>query len=206
MILVVALAYLLGAIPFSLIAGRLTRGIDLRGHGSGNLGAANAFRTLGPVAGVAVLLLDAGKGAAAVAVAALLWRDSAGLGRTDLELLAGLAAVAGHIWTVFGRFKGGKGVATAAGVFAAIAPTAFAACVGIWVVVVGLLKYISLGSILAAACLPAAVHLTYTGGTGDRWRVFWVSVVVAVAVVARHRSNISRLLHGNERKFSLRGG
>lgn len=205
-ILSAALAYLLGAIPFSLLAGRLTRGIDLRKHGSGNLGAANTFRTLGPGPGVAVLLLDAGKGAAGVGAAGLLWNESAGVGRVDLMLLAGLAAVAGHIWTVFASFKGGKGVATAAGVFAAVAPAAFAVCVAVWVVVVALSRYVSLGSILAAVSLPAAVYVTSPGGPGAWPKVFWVSVLVAVVVVARHRSNISRMLRGEERKFKLRGG
>ena len=205
-ILSVALAYLLGAIPFSLVAGKLTRGIDLRQHGSGNLGAANTFRTLGPVPGVVVLLLDAGKGAAAVGAAALLWRDSVGLGRTDLMLLCGLAAVAGHIWTVFASFRGGKGVATAAGVFAAIAPQAFGICLAVWVITVAVSRYVSLGSILAATCLPATVYLTAAGGKGDWKKVFCVAVVVAVLVVARHGGNISRILRGQERKFRLHGG
>jgi glycerol-3-phosphate acyltransferase PlsY len=202
----VALGYLLGAIPFSLIAGKLTRGIDLREHGSGNLGAANTFRTLGAGPGLVVLSLDAGKGAAGVAAAALLWRGSVGLGRTDLMLLAGLAAVAGHIWTVFASFKGGKGVATAAGVFAAIAPLAFVICLAVWLAAVSVSRYISLGSVLAAVCLPMAVYLTSSARTADWQRVFWVSLLVAAVVVARHRGNISRILRGNERKFSLRGG
>jgi len=203
-VLSVALAYLLGAIPFSLLVGKLTRNIDLREHGSGNLGAANTFRTLGPGPGLAVLVLDAGKGAASVGLASVLWRQSVGLGRTDLMLLAGLAAVAGHVWTVFASFKGGKGVATTAGVFAAVAPLAFAICLAVWLVTVALSRYISLGSILAAVCLPAAVYLTESGG-GSR-SVFVVSLAVAVLVVARHGGNISRLRRGDERKFSLRGG
>ena len=142
----------------------------------------------------------------ALAAAALLWRDSAGLGRTDLMLLAGLAAVAGHIWTVFASFKGGKGVATAAGVFAAIAPLAFVICLAVWLAAVSVSRYISLGSVLAAVCLPMAVYLTSSARTADWQRVFWVSLLVAAVVVARHRGNISRILRGNERKFSLRGG
>jgi len=205
-LLSVVLAYLLGAIPFSLIVGKLTRGIDLREHGSGNLGAANTFRTLGPGPGLTVLLLDAGKGAASVGAAALLWCESAGLVRIDLMLLAGMTAVAGHIWSVFASFRGGKGVATAAGVFAAVTPLAFAICVGVWLVTVALSRYISLGSILAAICLPLAVHLTSSGASAGGRLVFLVSLAVAVLVVARHRGNISRLRHGNERKFSLRGG
>jgi len=202
--LIVALAYLLGAIPFSLIVGRLVRGIDLREHGSGNLGAANTFRTLCAGPGLAVLVMDAGKGAASVGVAYVLWRESAGLARTDVMLLAGLAAVTGHIWTVFVSFRGGKGVATAAGVFAAVAPVAFAICLGVWLVTVALSRFISLGSILAALCLPPAVYLTRSGA-GSR-NVMLVSLVVAVLVVARHRGNISRLRRGEERKFRLRGG
>jgi glycerol-3-phosphate acyltransferase PlsY len=205
-VLCLVLGYLMGAVPFSLVVARLTKGIDLRQHGSGNLGAANTFRTLGPGPGVAVLLLDAGKGVASAVVAAALWRSSSGLGKTDLMLLAGLAAIVGHIWTVFASFKGGKGVATAAGVFAAVAPAAFVICLGVWTATVVLSRYISLGSILAAVSLPVAVYLTAARETQGWKRILLVSVLVAVIVVVRHRGNIARILRGNERKFSLRGG
>jgi glycerol-3-phosphate acyltransferase PlsY len=155
---------------------------------------------------VAVLLLDAGKGVASAVVAAALWRSSSGLGKTDLMLLAGLAAIVGHIWTVFASFKGGKGVATAAGVFAAVAPAAFVICLGVWTATVVLSRYISLGSILAAVSLPVAVYLTAARETQGWKRILLVSVLVAVIVVVRHRGNIARILRGNERKFSLRGG
>ncbi len=205
-VLSIVTGYVLGAIPFSLIAGRLLRGIDLREFGSGNLGASNTLRTLGAGPGVAVLLLDAGKGALSVLVASLLWREGIGLTRTELMLLAGLASIAGHIWTVFASFKGGKGVATAAGVFAAVVPIAFAFCLGVWVVAVAASRYISLGSVLAAVSLPVAVYLT-SDKNPERWHsVLWVSMIVAVIVIVRHRSNIARIIGGTERRFSLRGG
>lgn len=205
-ILSAAVGFFLGAIPFSLVAGKLLRGIDLRQFGSGNLGAANTFRTLGAAPGVAVLLLDAGKGVLSVLVASWLWQAGFGLGRTDLMLLAGLCAIAGHVWTPFASFSGGKGVATAAGVFAVVAPLALLICLIVWVVTVVVTRYISAGSILASISLPVGVYLTTIGEPGRWHSVLWISAAVAIIVVARHRGNIARILQGSERRFSLRGG
>ncbi|MFH0778160.1 MAG: glycerol-3-phosphate 1-O-acyltransferase PlsY [Candidatus Eisenbacteria bacterium] len=205
-VVAVVAGYLLGSIPFSYVTGRLARGIDLRRHGSGNLGAANTFRTLGAFPGVAVLLLDASKGAAGVLVAGLLWRADVGVSQRDLMLLGGVSSICGHIWTVFAGFKGGKGVASAAGVFAALAPPAFAACVAVWVSVVAMFRYISLGSVAAAVCLPPAVYATLSPGNADWRKAFAVSLVVAALVVLRHRGNLKRIRDGTEARFSIRGG
>jgi len=205
-IFTVVLGYLLGSVPFSLIVSRLVMKIDLREHGSGNLGAANTFRTLGATPGVAVLLLDACKGAASALLGALLWREGLALGQVELMLLGGLAAVCGHIWTVFASFRGGKGVAAAAGVFAAVAPAAFAISFATWVAVVAVWRYASLGSVVASVVLPFAVFAT-TWNRVEGWQsVFAVSVVVTILVVLRHRGNLGRILEGTERRLDLRRG
>jgi len=195
---VVAAAYLLGAIPSSYLVGKLVFGLDLREHGSGNVGATNALRVLGTKAGIFVLAVDIGKGAAAVLAGTWLvarWQ----LGDpTFWAILAGTAAMVGHVFTVFLRFKGGKGVATGAGVFLALAPRALGVALALFIFVVALTRYVSLGSILAAAVITPLVALE----TG-RWQHPYV-VLAAVAgtlVIVRHRSNVGRLLAGTENKF-----
>ena len=205
-ILTIACGYLLGSVPFSLILGKLSTGIDLREHGSGNLGAANTFRTLGAMPGVGVLLLDVSKGAMSAIAGALLWRQGIGLGEVDLMLVGGFSAVCGHIWTVFASFKGGKGVAAAAGMFASIAPAAFGFSLAAWVLVVGVWRYVSLGSIVGAMVLPAAVYLTSARRVKGWESMFVVSLAVAILVLVVHRSNLKRLLQGTERKLCIRGG
>jgi glycerol-3-phosphate acyltransferase PlsY len=202
----VILGYVIGSVPFSLIIGKFVMGIDLRQHGSGNLGAANTFRTLGGTSGVAVLLLDASKGAAGAVVGSLLWREGLPLGQTELMLLGGLASVCGHVWTVFAAFKGGKGVAAAAGMFVAIAPAAFAISLGVWLVVVVIWRYVSLGSVVAGVVLPFSVFATCRNGAAGWQSVFVVSALVAILVVWAHRGNLGRLLDGTERRLTFRRG
>ena len=206
--LAIALSYLLGSIPTSAIAGRI-KGVDLRRHGSGNLGATNALRVLGPGVGVPVLAIDVGKGLLAALLIGRLGAASA-LGPSGAALAAGLAAVAGHIWPVFAGFRGGKGVATACGVFLAMSPLAALAAIALWGVVVGITRYVSLGSILAAAFLPWAVVLeARLAGRPLPVPLVVVAAVVAAALVARHRSNIRRLITGTENRFGrarTRGG
>ncbi|UCF79252.1 MAG: glycerol-3-phosphate 1-O-acyltransferase PlsY [Candidatus Eiseniibacteriota bacterium] len=202
----VVLGYVLGSVPFSLIAGRFLRGIDLRQHGSGNLGAANTFRTLGPFPGVAVLLLDGSKGAASALVGSLLWRPGVVVGQVELMLLGGLAAVCGHLWTAFASFRGGKGVATAAGVFAAMAPVPFAIALGIWAAVVAVWRYVSLGSVVAAVALPLAILAAGRKQVEGWSSLLLVSMGVAALVVFRHRENLKRILSGSERQLNFRGG
>lgn len=205
-VLAILAGYLLGSIPFSLVVGKISKGIDPRNHGSGNLGAANTFRTLGAGSGVAVLLLDVSKGAMGTLAGSLLWRSGVGLRETDLMLIGGLAAVCGHIWTVFASFKGGKGVATAAGMFLSIAPLAFAFSLAAWVLMVAVWIHISLGSIVGSVVLPVAVYFT-SAKKAEGWEsMFVVSLAVTVLVLVAHRNNIRRILNGTERKFSIRGG
>lgn len=205
-ILTVLLGYLLGSIPFSLIVGKLATGIDPRDYGSGNLGAANTFRTLGAASGVGVLLLDVSKGAMSALAGSLLWRQGMGLGEVDLMLLGGLSAVCGHIWTVFASFRGGKGVATAAGMFISIAPLAFVFSLTAWVLVVVVWRYVSLGSIVGAIVLPIAVYLTSARRMNGWESMFVISLVVTMVVLVAHRGNLRRILQGTERKLSIHGG
>lgn len=185
-------AYLLGSIPSSYLAGRWTRGIDLREHGSGNLGATNTFRVLGARIAAPVLLFDVLKGFVPAWFfprwdAAVDWRWA---------LLYGAAAIAGHVWSVFMRFRGGKGVATAAGVFLALAPLAVLAAFTVWAAAVWTARMVSLGSLLAAISLVAVLAIT---NRPPETRV--LGVLLAAFVVWSHRTNIGRIRRGEEPRF-----
>jgi glycerol-3-phosphate acyltransferase PlsY len=189
--LLVPIAYLIGAFPTSYVVGRLARGIDLREHGSGNLGATNAFRVLGWKAALPVFAVDIFKG----------WLPTYVFPRLDGEPFAwafayGAAAIIGHVFSVYVRFKGGKGVATGAGVFLALAPWAVLVGAVVWGGLVYFTRVVSIASIAAAAVFPFAV--LWTAGTGP---VFWLAVGLAGFVVYAHRSNIGRLLRGEEHRF-----
>ncbi len=192
-LLIVLGAYLLGGIPFSYLAGRLARGVDLRELGSGNLGATNVFRQIGPAWGVAVFLLDLAKGWLAAAIAAFL------VGPGLVPVLAGLAAILGHSLTPYLRFRGGKGVATSAGVFLYLAPSATGVAFLVFLVVAMTIRIVSVGSLAAALALPIAVRLLQPG---EYW-LFWFTLLVALWVWIRHRSNLARLFRGEEPRFSL---
>ena len=204
--LVVVISYLLGSIPTSDIAARL-RGVNLRTVGSGNPGFTNVLRTLGPRAATPVLIVDVAKGVAAVLLVAGTLGAGSSLGQTGISLVAGVAAVAGHIWPIFARFRGGKGVATACGVFAAMAPLATLAVVVLWLAVVVPTRYVSLGSIVAALFLPWAIWMEAgLRGTARPTALILTAGLVAVAVVLRHLSNIKRLLNGTENRFGRTPG
>ena len=196
---VIALAaYLLGSIPTGYLAGR-ARGINIRAVGSGNMGATNVFRTLGKTAGVTVLVVDGLKGYAACA-----WLCDGALGlmklpTADAELhriIAGIAAVLGHNFTCWLKFKGGKGIATSAGVFFALAPLAAGIALGTWIVVFALSRYVSIASIAAAVALPATVWLTPNSLT---LRI--VTTALGLLAIAKHKGNIERLFNGTEQRF-----
>jgi len=190
-------AYLLGATPTSYLAGKLGRGIDLREHGSKNLGATNVYRILGWKYAIPVALFDIAKGAIPV----LLFARWAGAeDRPWLPVVLGGAAVLGHMFSPYVRFKGGKGVATAAGMFLALAPVALLLAIPVWALCLWLTGYVSLSSIVAALSVPAWVWLT----TPDSPYVFWASVALAVLIVFAHRRNIGRLIAGTENRFRTR--
>jgi glycerol-3-phosphate acyltransferase PlsY len=189
-------SYLLGAVPTSYLAGRLFRGIDLREHGSRNLGATNLYRVLGWRYAVPVGLFDAAKGLVPVLVFAPRVSSS-----ELFALVCGLVAVLGHVFSVFVGFKGGKGVATAAGVMLGLTPAALGVAALVWVALVYLTGYVSVGSIAAAAVFPVAVYLI---DPPDRPAILWLDIAVAAAIVWFHRANIQRLLKGTENRFGRR--
>ena len=194
------LAYLAGSIPAAYLAGRLAKGIDLREHGSGNLGATNVYRVLGAKAAAVVFLIDVAKGALPV------WLLPRVTGTAHPELWAiayGVLAVAGHVRPIFLRGKGGgKGVATATGVFLALAPLATLLAFTVWAVMVTVSGYVSLGSLVGAVVLPIAV-LVQKGAASP---VFVVAVALAAFVFWTHRENIGRLRRGEEHRFGRRKG
>ena len=191
----VVVGYILGSIPFAYLAGKLTRGIDLREHGSGNLGATNVYRTLGGKIAAVVLVLDALKGAIPVL---LVRRFAVGDHLALWAVAAGIAAIAGHAKPIFLLWRGGgKGVATAAGVFLALAPIPTLVALVTWLLVVLVSGYVSLASLAAAVALPIAIALLV--GTGSV--LFGVSVVIALFVFWTHRANIGRLRRGEEHRF-----
>ena len=190
--LTVLLGYLAGSVPFAFLLARRA-GIDVRVAGSGNVGATNVLRTTGTGRAVAVMALDVAKGVLAVLVAHI---SNAGVATTAL---AGTAAVVGHIYPVWLRFHGGKGVAVAAGVFAVLTPIATAVACTLFLVIVRVTRYVSLGSLAATVALPPAAWLT-----GASTSVVTASSCTAALIVFRHRANIRRLRAGTERRIGVR--
>lgn len=192
-----AAAYLLGATPTAYLAGRLARGIDLREHGSRNLGATNVYRVLGWRWAIPVALVDIAKGAVPVA----LFTRWAGVGAWGAVAL-GIAAVLGHVFSPYMRFRGGKGVATALGMFLALAPLAVAIVLPVWGGILWLTGYVSLSSVIAAASFPVWVRLTQPAALP----AFWASIGLAALIVFSHRTNLRRLVAGTENRFRTRKG
>jgi glycerol-3-phosphate acyltransferase PlsY len=192
---VVAVAYLFGSIPFSFLVARAFGVEDVRRVGSGNVGATNVLRSAGRAAGVLAFLLDAGKGAAAAALAGRL-----APGEAALPAAAALSAVLGHMFPVWLRFEGGKGVATGLGAFAPLAPKAAAAAILAFVVVAAVTRYVSLGSIAGAVVLVAVAI-----AVGCPAPVAGAGAVTAALVVWRHRSNLRRIVEGTERQIRTSG-
>lgn len=189
-------AYLLGSIPFGYLIVKMGSGSDVRGAGSGNIGATNVTRVAGKAAGLATLLLDIGKGYFAVWLA-MRWSH----GNIRWMMAAGVAVVLGHTFSCWLRFRGGKGVATGLGVFLAIAWQAVLATLLVWLVVVAFWRYVSLGSVVAAAALPILVYLFYAPGHAPPLAVSFGSVAVAMIVIFKHRGNIARLIAGTESRL-----
>jgi glycerol-3-phosphate acyltransferase PlsY len=194
-------AYLIGSIPTALIISKHFFGVDIREYGSGNMGATNTFRVLGSKFGTIVMIGDMVKGILAVALYNLLpYYLTNELDRTNLMIGLGLAAVAGHIYPIWAQFRGGKGVATLFGMLLAIQPVVAASCVGVFLLVLFLTRYVSLSSILASVALPICVLWIYNEKEVF-YRVF--AVAVSALVVLTHQKNISRLLKGNENRVPI---
>ena len=202
-------AYLLGSIPSGYLVAR-AKGIDIRSVGSGNIGATNVFRTLGKWLGILVLVLDGIKGyAACVWLCDLLIPKFAGGDYWSLEIrvTAGVAAILGHNYTCWLRFKGGKGIATSAGVLAALVPWSLVIIVSIWIITVAATRYVSLASIFASAALPVAALVTHENtDSQNRGSLLMFLVLTAMTTLAiyKHRANIKRLLNGTESRLQLK--
>jgi glycerol-3-phosphate acyltransferase PlsY len=190
--LLVVVAYLVGSTPSSYLAGKWTRGIDLRQHGSGNLGSTNTFRVLGPRIAAPVMVVDVLKGFAPAALFPQLDGRLSGY----WALAYGAAAILGHVFSVYTRFKGGKGVATAAGVFLALAPAAVLPAIAVWLVVLAAWRMVSLASVSAALTLIIALLLLE-----HRPAVRVLGAAVATFVIFAHRSNLRRIARGEEYRF-----
>ena len=196
------IAYLLGAFPSAVVIGRLVRGIDIRDHGSGNAGATNAWRVLGWRIGVPVMALDVAKGVVAATVVARLPLGATPMSTESLAILCGLAAVVGHVFPVYARFRGGKGVATAAGMLVAVAPLPAGCAVGVFALNLFLTGRVSLGSILAAWTVPIAILLLDRfAGTGHPPLLLGLALALALFILYTHRSNLLRLIRGQERSL-----
>lgn len=191
-------AYILGSIPFGLLIVKATAGTDIREKGSGNIGAANVARNAGPVAGALTLFLDAAKGYLAVWLAGYFAHGS-----VRWMAFAAVAAVIGHMFPIWLRFHGGKGVATGLGVFIPICWQAVAAGIVLWLLVVIFWRYSSLGSIVAAAAMPVFVYLLYAPPHAPPDIVTISTTLVAVLIIFKHRSNIERLIAGEENKLKF---
>ena len=193
-------SYLLGSVPFGLLLG-LSRGVDIRKCGSGNIGATNLGRVLGRRWAVAAFLLDFAKGLLPVLIAHLAWPDQDTVTRTYLTLGCGLAAILGHILPIWLRFRGGKGVATTFGALTALAWLASVAAGLVWLALYGLTRVVSIASIGAAVSFPLGVWWTTDPTGNESLATLIFSIVVALAIIVRHRSNIARILRGEELGF-----
>jgi glycerol-3-phosphate acyltransferase PlsY len=190
-LLTAIIAYFIGSIPTGYLFGR-ARGIDIRSAGSGNIGATNVFRTLGKVAGISVLIIDAAKG---FVPARFLLIGATPEDRELHSMLAGLFAILGHNYTCWLRFKGGKGIATTGGALVALVPMALAITLGAWLIVLAVSRYVSLASIVAAAVLPFAVW-----ALGRSGKMLALCTGLGLLAIYKHKSNIKRLIAGTEHR------
>ncbi len=188
-VLAIITSYLVGSIPFGLIIGKLWAGIDVREYGSGNIGTSNVLRTVGPWAAITVFALDVAKGALAVYLGTL-------AGGEYVRIMAGVAAIVGHNWPIYLRFKGGKGIATSLGVVMTLTPVVALVLLGLWIIIVGITRYISLASLAVAFLFPVFL-LVFDAP----WTYVLAGVLISAFAIHRHRDNIKRLLGGTEHKI-----
>lgn len=207
-LIVLTLSYLIGSIPTAIIAGKLLKKIDIREHGSGNAGATNVLRVLGWRAALIVLLIDMLKGYAAVTWIIDIIPNVYDIDTKAIyQILAGVAAICGHIWTIFAGFKGGKGVGTAAGVFFGLQTIPVFICLLVFVGIVSRTKYVSLGSMISAVLLPTIllVQFFFLNKPVPIPHTI-IAILLAVLIVILHRENIHRLIAGTENKISFNKG
>ncbi len=194
-LLLIIFSYFMGSIPTGIILGKWLKGIDIREYGSKNTGATNAYRVLGTKIGIMVLIGDILKGSIPVLLAKTL-----GLSEMFL-IIVGVVAILGHTFSIFINFKGGKGVATSTGVFFVLVPKVMMILVILFIGIVYVSRYISLASIISAGMMPILVLALY----GSKQKItFLFSVLIGVYVIYKHKTNIQRLIHGNENKFNIK--
>jgi glycerol-3-phosphate acyltransferase PlsY len=203
----ILVGYIFGSIPTGVWMGQAVKGIDVREHGSESIGATNVFRVLGAKLAIAVLLIDIAKGFFACYLSSRINFGDTLLTSNQLAIIGGLAAVLGHLFPIFARFRGGKGVATAAGILLFLTPLEIAFALVVFVVTLALTRYVSLGSILAALFFSSAIliekyHFGYP--LGDE--MTGLAFLIFILIILTHRANIQRLLHGKENKFRGRSG
>lgn len=215
LVIVVLLSYIVGSIPTSIMLSKWRHGFDIRTKGSGNAGGTNVFRVLGWKSGVFVMLVDAGKGFVATSlISRLFWDPTLPFYNktpfddfTIIQMICGGAAIIGHVWTVFAGFRGGKGIATAAGMLIGMAPTEFAVSGLVFATVLVASRYVSLGSIAAAVAFPVTLVVRYNifmDEIPSYATLIYFSSAVALFLLYAHRNNIKRLLAGTERRINLR--
>ncbi|HEX9652921.1 MAG TPA: glycerol-3-phosphate 1-O-acyltransferase PlsY [bacterium] len=203
LIVIILLSYLVGSFPTSIVTGRMLRRIDIREHGSGNAGGTNVFRVLGWKAGLFVAVVDVGKGMLATLLVSMIRIDSVALDPLLVQIIAGVCAVMGHIWTIMAKFKGGKGVATGAGMIIALFPWAALICFAIFVGIVLTTRYVSVGSMAATSALPLALmFLDRMFGKSVPNSGYVFSILVTLLIFYTHRANIRRLINGTENRFN----
>jgi glycerol-3-phosphate acyltransferase PlsY len=210
--LIVLLSYIVGSIPTSIILSKLSHGIDIRDHGSGNAGGTNVARVLGWQAGVFVILIDILKGYAATQlIPKLMYGPIPFQNRTPFEdftviqIIAGCAAIVGHIWTAFGGFRGGKGIATAGGVLASLASIEMLVALGVFIVVFTASRYVSLGSVSAAVSVPLAMllrHNVFHAELQGYNTLIFFTIGISLLLLYTHRENIRRLMAGTESRLT----
>lgn len=210
---IIILSYLVGSIPTSIIVCKAARGIDIRNYGSGNAGGTNVMRVLGWKHGLFVMVLDAMKGVLAVIVIARLFQGNMPFNNatpfddfTLIQIIAGIAAVIGHVWTIFASFKGGKGIATALGMLLMITTVDMLIAVGAFIIVVSISKYVSLGSIVGAIVVPLALVLrenVFNVNIQGYHTILPFVIAVSMLVIFTHRKNVVRLINGSETKINF---
>jgi glycerol-3-phosphate acyltransferase PlsY len=197
-ILIAFAAYLLGSIPFGLLLAKLFSGGDVRKAGSGNIGATNVMRVAGPLAGILTLVFDTAKGAAAVWLAGRVTNESA-----TWMMVAGFVVLLGHCFPVWLKFKGGKGVATALGVFLALCPLAAVSALLLFLICVAYWRYVSLGSVAAAAAMPLLIYFLWAPHHAPPIIIDVGTLAITLLVIYKHDGNLQRLVEGTEPRFSL---
>ncbi len=213
LIFIILLSYLVGSIPNSIIVSKLVKGIDIRNHGSGNAGGTNVSRVLGKKYGLLVILLDVLKGAVAVILISRLYLGNFPFHNatpfddfTLVQIIAGISAVIGHIWTVFAGFRGGKGIATGLGVLLSIVTLDMLLGLAVFLIVVSLSKYISLGSISAAVSVPVIMAIRenlFNVNIAGYSTILPFIIALALLVIYTHRANLNRIIKGNENRISF---